>query len=194
MFTITKRVKLVGKKGFAAAALDPKHETYVFHIASLNSAPLVAFLNVHLFQRTQISRSIVKKILTKVSAKYSDFADIFSWDFAIKLPKHIKINTYTIDLEKSKFPTYGPIYNLRSVELKNLKTYIETNLANGFICPSKFPASASILFKRKPNRSLCLCVNYHGLNNITIKNWYSFPLIDEFFDHLGRAKQFIHLV
>ena len=74
-----------------------------------------------------------------------------------------------------------------------LKTYIETNLANGFIRPSKSSAGASILFDRMPDGSLRLCVDYRGLDNITIKNRYLLPLIGESLNWLGRAKRFTQL-
>ena len=79
------------------------------------------------------------------------------------------------------------------MELETLKAYIETNLANGFIRPSKSPAGAPILFDRKSDGSLRLCVDYRGLNNLTIKNRYPLPLIGESLDRLGRAKQFTQL-
>ena len=77
--------------------------------------------------------------------------------------------------------------------METLKTYIETNLANGFIRLSKSPAGAPILFDRKPDGSLRLCVDYRGLNNITIKNRYPLPLIGESLDRLGRARRFTQL-
>ena len=79
------------------------------------------------------------------------------------------------------------------MKLETLKTYIETSLANGFIRPSKSPADPSILFDRKSDGFFRLCVNYQGLNNLTIKNWYPLPLIGELLDRLGRAKQFTQL-
>ena len=103
------------------------------------------------------------------------------------------MNKHAIKLEESKQPPFGPIYNLSSVELETLKTYIKTNLANGFIRPSKSSAGAPILFDRKPNRSLRLCVDYWSLNNITIKNRYPLPLIGESLDWLGRVRQFTEL-
>ena len=189
----TKRVKLVGKKEFATAALDPEHETYVVHVASLSSAPLVASLDVHPFWRPQISGLIVKKAPTKVPAKYLDFADIFSPNLAFELHKHNGINDYAIELVDGQQPPYGPIYSLGPMELETLKTYIETNLANGFIRPSKSLAGAPILFDRKLNGSFRLCVDYQGLNNLTIKNWYLLPLIGESLDRLGRARWFTQL-
>ena len=62
----TTRVELVDKKEFAAATLDPEHETYVVHVASLSSAPLIASQDVHSFRRPQISGLIAKKALTVV--------------------------------------------------------------------------------------------------------------------------------
>ena len=85
------------------------------------------------------------------------------------------------------------IYSLRPVELEILKTYIKTNLANNFIRPSKSPTGAPIFFDKKPDRSFRLCVNYCGLNNITIKNRYPLSLIDKSLDRLGQAKRFTQL-
>ena len=185
----------MGKKEFAAAALDPEHETYIIHIesvssnASLNPSPL----NIHPFRRTQISGLIMKEALTNVPIKYSDFANIFSPDLASKLLKHIGINDHTNELVDGQQPPYGPIYNLGPVELETLKAYIKTNLANGFIRPSKSPAGAPILFNRKSDGSLRWCVNYRGLKNLTIKNRYPLPLIGKLLDRLERAKQFTQL-
>ena len=125
--------------------------------------------------------------------KYSDFADVFSEKSANVSPERTGVNEHAIKLEKSKQPPYGPIYSLRPVELETFKTYIETNLANGFIRASKSPAGALILFVRKPDGSICLCNNYEGLNNLTIKNWYPLPLIGKFLNRLGQAKQFTQL-
>lgn len=106
------------------------------------------------------------------------------------LLEHTEIKTHAINLEESKKPSYGPIYSLEAVELETLKTYIKTKLVNSFIYPSKFPAGVPILFDQKPDGSFRLCVDYQGLNTLTIKNWYPLPLIGEFLDQLGHAKQF----
>ena len=55
------------------------------------------------------------------------------------------------------------------MELVNLKTYIKTNLANGFIHPFKFPTWAPILFDQKLDNSLHLYIDYQSLNNLMIK-------------------------
>ena len=189
----TRCVELVGKKKFAAAALDPQHETYVVYVASLSSTPLVAFFDVHSFRRPQISGLIAEEASPKVPTEYSDFADVFFPDLASKLLKRTRINDHTIELIDGQQPPYRPIYSLGPVKLKTLKAYIETNLANGFIKPSKSSAGAPILFERKSDGSLWLCVDWRGLNNLMIENRYPFPLIKESLDRLERAKRFTQL-
>ena len=73
---------------------------------------------------------------------------------AAKLPKHTGIDDHPIKLVDDKQPFYDPIYSLELVELEKIKTYIETNLANGFILPFQSPASALILFIKMKNSSL----------------------------------------
>ena len=191
----TRHIKLVGKKEFVAVALDPEFETYVLHIRSVCSVALSSSsplnVDVHPSRRPQIYGLIGKKALAKVSAKYSNFADVFSLDLVSKLLEHTRINNHAIKLVDGQQPPYKPIYNLEAIELETLKAYIETNLANSFIKRSKSPAAASILFDKKSNSSLRLCVNYQDRNNFTIKNQYSLLLIGELLDRLERAKQFI---
>ena len=118
----------------------------------------------------------------KVPVKYSNYSNIFLAKYVAELPENTKINKYTIALEESKQPLFGSIYSLKLVELETLKTYIKTNLANGFIWPSKSPVKAPILFDKKPNKSLHFYIDYWGLNNITIRNQYLLSLIGESLD------------
>ena len=143
----------MGKKEFAAAALDPKSEIFIVYVTSLSSnvspSSFPLKLNVHPFRRPQVSDLIAKEAPTKVSAKYSDFVDVFSPDLASEPLKHTGINDHAIKLINGQQPPYGPIYSLKLVELETLKAYIETNLANGFIKPSKSSAGTPILFDRR---------------------------------------------
>lgn len=125
-----------------------------------------------------------------IPSEYADYADVFSEDNANILPDHGP-HDHAIDLiNKEKQPPYGPIYNLSETELATLRAYIDTHLETGFIKPSKSPAGAPILFTKKPNGGLRLCVDYRGLNNLTIKNRYPLPLVGESLDRLGRARKF----
>ena len=108
----------------------------------------------------------------------------------MELLKNTGINKHAIKMQDGKQLPYGLIYSLGPVELETLKIYIKTYLNTGFIQPSKSSPGVSILFDKKPDCSFWLCVNYQGLNNLTIKNWYPLPLIGEVLDRLGRAKQF----
>ncbi len=181
----TKRVQTISRKESAAAALGPDEEAFAVHAALLS---LGAKILVHPAREVQIASLLAKKVI--IPAEYSNLADVFSKESAAELPERSDINEHAIDLEPGKQPPYGLIYSLGPVELETLKTYIETNLANGFIRPSKFPTGEPILFVRMPDGSLCLCVDYRGLNNLTIKNQYPLPLIGELLDRLGQAKRF----
>ena len=137
---------------------------------------------MHPSKKTQIAHLKADEAPTKVSSKYTDFTDIFSPKLTIKLSKYTRINDHAIELINDWQLPYGPIYSLGSVELEILKAYIENNLANNFIKSCKSLAGAFILFDKKPNSNLRLCVNYQDFNNLTIKNWYLLPLIGKLLD------------
>ena len=134
---------------------------------------------VHSEKQAQVEALLFNKAFTEVLAKYSDYSDVFLAEYVVKLPENTGMNEHAIELEEGKQPLFGPIYSLELVKIEILKTYIKTNLANGFIRLSKFPTEALILFNRKPNRSLHLCVDYRGFNNLTIKTQYPLLLIGE---------------
>lgn len=100
------------------------------------------------------------KAPTKIPAKYHDYANVFYPDLAMELPKNIRSNEYTIELIEDRKPLYRPIYALSPIELEKLKTYIKTHLKPRFIQPSKSPANTPILFSKKPNDKLYLCIDY----------------------------------
>lgn len=110
------------------------------------------------------------KILTFILSKYANFIVVFSKNLITKFLEYTGINDYAINLVKKYQLPYGPIYSQKVVKLESLKTYIETNLANGFIKPSNSPISAFVLFIKKFNDSFQLYVNYQNFNNLIIKN------------------------
>ena len=79
---------------------------------------------------------------------------------------------------------------MSSSELVELKKQLEALTASGFIQPSKSPFGALILFVKKKDGKLRMCVDYRALNNVTIKNSYPLPRIDELFDRLQGAMYF----
>jgi hypothetical protein len=127
-----------------------------------------------------------------VPLEYHDFVSVFSKKEASKLPEHRPYD-HRIPLEEGTSLPYGPIYSLSPVELDTLRKYIEENLSRGFIRHSKSPCGTPILFVKKANGSLRLCVDYRGLNKISVKNCYLFLLISELLDRLSGTKYFMKL-
>ena len=92
----TKQVELVGKKEFAAAALDPEHETFVIHVAFLETSSQEG--DVYLSCRAQIAALVANEAPTSISTEYSDFVDIFFSELASELLEHNGINDHAIKL------------------------------------------------------------------------------------------------
>ena len=122
-----------------------------------------------------------------VPHEYHDFLDVFSETLAWELPLHHDYN-HRIELEEGMTPPHGKLYNMSEVELKTLKDYLDDMLDKGFIQPSKSPVGAPVLFVKKKDGSLRLCVDYRGLNKITQKNHYPIPQIETLVDQLHSAK------
>ena len=127
--------------------------------------------------------------ITRLPAQYEEFLDVFEKKNAERLPEH-RLYDCPIDLVEGASPPFGPIYGLSEPELVALRTYIDENLANGFIRHSKSPVGAPILFVKKKDGSLRLCVDYRGLNRVTIRNRYPLPLIPELLDRLRTGMVF----
>ena len=120
-----------------------------------------------------------------------DYADVFSVKDAGVLPLNGPFN-HAIKTE-GKDPLYGPLYNLSEGELKVLWDYLDDAVTKGWIQPSVSPAGAPIMFIPKKDGGLRLCVDYRGLNQITVKNRHPLPLIQETLDRLGNARVFTKL-
>lgn len=127
-----------------------------------------------------------------VPSQYQDLLPAFSKQGADTLPPHRQYDL-SINLEPNTTPPYGPLYPLSETELTTLSEWLEENLSKGFIRASKSPAGAPILFVKKKDGTLRLCVDYRGINKITIKNRYPLPLISESLDRLRSAKIFTKL-
>ena len=93
-------------------------------------------------------------------------------------------------IETTKDPPFGPIYNLSVKELEVLRQYLDESLDKGWIRHSTSPAGAPILFVPKKDGGLRLCVDYRGLNKVTVKNRHALPLIAEILDRLNSAQYF----
>src|SRR5437588_4418134 len=123
---------------------------------------------------------------------YKDYAEIFSEEKIHALLEHGKYD-HKIELQPGTTPPFGPIYPLSKSELQVLRKYLDEILVDGKIVRSTSPAAAPILFVLNPDRKLRLCIDYRGLNKISIKNRYPLPLMNESRDRLGKVKFFTKL-
>ncbi|OMP06578.1 reverse transcriptase [Corchorus capsularis] len=112
----------------------------------------------------------------------NEFPDIFPEELP-GLPPEREFD-FTIDLHPGTDPISITPYRMAPTELKELKTQLQELLDKGFIRPSVSPWGAPVLFVKKKDRSLRLCIDYRQLNRVTGKNRYPLPRIDDLFDQL----------
>ncbi len=125
-------------------------------------------------------------------SQYADLLEAFSKVKATELPPH-RSSDCSIELIPGSTPPKGRIFPLSQPEAEAMKKYIEEELAKGFIRPSTSPASAGFFFVKKKDGSLRPCINYRGLNDITIKFRYPLPLVPAALEQLRQAKYFTKL-
>jgi len=130
--------------------------------------------------------------LSNVPAEYLNLKEVFSKSRAASLPPHRPYDC-AIDLPSGKSPPKGKLYSLTVPEREALEKYISDSLASGFIRPSYSPAGAGFFFVGKKDGSLRPCIDYRGLNSITIKNTYPLPLMSSAFERLQEASIFTKL-
>ncbi|KAL0551582.1 hypothetical protein IC582_010671 [Cucumis melo] len=118
----------------------------------------------------------------------SDYPDVFSEELP-GLPPHREIE-FAIELEPGTIPISRAPYRMAPAELKELKVQLQKLLDKGFIRPSVSPFGAVVLFVKKKDGSMRLCIDYRELNKVTVKNRYPLPKIDDLFDQLQGATVF----
>ena len=91
-----------------------------------------------------------------------------------------------VDFDIELVPETAPIsiapYRMAPVELAELKKQLQELLDRGFIRPSVSPWGAPVLFVKKKDGSMRMCIDYRHLNRVIVKNWYPLPRIDDLFD------------
>ena len=130
---------------------------------------------------------------SNISKAYKKFFDIFFENVNIRLSSHRENLNHFIDLQENAASIFEFLYNLSKTKLKILKEYIDTNLKLEFITRFNFSIDALILFVKKKDESLKLCVDYRHLNSITIRNRYSISLISNILERLKKIKIFIKI-
>ncbi|GKA42798.1 putative reverse transcriptase domain-containing protein, partial [Tanacetum coccineum] len=118
----------------------------------------------------------------------SEFQDVFPEELPGIPP--IRDVEFNIELIPGAEPISKAPYRMAPIELKELKDQLQELLERGFIRPSVSPWGAPVLFVKKKDGSMRLCIDYRELNKITIRNRYPLPRIDDLFDQLQGAKHF----
>ena len=109
-----------------------------------------------------------------------EFLDVFPEDL-LGLPPDIELE-FKIELLPDSASVSILSYRMTPVELKELKTQLQDLVDKGFIRPSVSPWDALVLFVKKKEGTMQLCIDYRQLNKITIKNKYPLSRIDDLFD------------
>jgi hypothetical protein len=115
----------------------------------------------------------------------NEFSDVFLEDLP-GMPPDRDIE-FVIELKPGTAPIYKTLFRMTTPELAELKEHIKELLEKGFIHPSSSPWGAPMIFVSKKDGTQRLCVDYHALNEVTIKNKYPLPRIDDLFDQLCDA-------
>ena len=97
---------------------------------------------------------------------------------------------FAIEVIPGAAPSFKKHYGMTSPELAELKRQLDELLEKKFIRPSTSPWGAPVLFVKKPDGSLRLCIDYRGLNAVTIKNKNPLPRINDLFEQLQGARVF----
>ncbi|KAI5323243.1 hypothetical protein L3X38_032315 [Prunus dulcis] len=134
----------------------------------------------------------VQPVPKAVEAILKEFADVMPKELPKTLPPRREVD-HAIELEPGAKPPAKAPYRMAPPELEELRKQLKQLLDAGYIQPSKAPYGAPVLFQKKREGTLRLCIDYRALNKVTIKNKYPIPLIADLFDQLGGAKYFTKL-
>ena len=131
------------------------------------------------------SNPAVRRLLAK-------YADVFPQTLPMQLPPQ-RPNDHRIPLMTDAPPLCLPTYRMSLTELDALRDHLKELLDHGFIRPSQSPYGAPVLFVKKKDGRLRLCVGYRALNKQTVRDAYPLPRIDEMLDRLQSAVSFSKL-
>ncbi|GJX77052.1 putative reverse transcriptase domain-containing protein, partial [Tanacetum coccineum] len=120
-----------------------------------------------------------------------DFLEVFPEDLP-RLPPARQVQ-FQIDLVLGAAPVARALYRLAPSELKELSTQLQELSYKGFIRPSSSPWGAPILFVKKKDGSFWMCIDYHELNKLTVKNRYPLLRIDDLFDQLQGSSVYLKI-
>ena len=131
-----------------------------------------------------------KKVDPDTEKIISEFKDVFADDLPSGLPPKRQID-HRIELEPFQNPPSRPTYRMSQPEMDELKKQLSELRDKRYIQESKSPYGAPVIFVKKKDGTMRMCIDYRALNKITIKNKYPLPRIDELLDRLLGASTLV---
>ena len=180
--------------------IDWARDEVLLNTASLSTAPRETvegeeLLNGELFLAVGImggSSTIDQAENPRLQSLLNEYKDVFANELPPELPPRRAVD-FEIELQPGAAPPSRPTYRLSFPEQAELKKQLEDLSSKNFIRPSKSPFGAPVLFVKKKDGTMRMVVDYRQLNQITVKNKYPLPRIDELLDKLKGAKFFSKL-
>lgn len=121
--------------------------------------------------------------------EYGDLAEVFNEEECDTLPSHWVTDCAVKLILGAKY-LKPQMYSMTPIELEEMQKYIDKNLARGFIRPSCSHIAAPVLFREKKDGGLWLCVDFHGLNGVSVEPLYPLPLIKDLLATLATGRVF----
>ena len=123
-----------------------------------------------------------------MTPRVREFLDVFPEESpGIPLDREVDL---VIEILPGTVPMSRAPYRMAPTKLKELKSQLQELLDKGFIRPSVSPWGAPVLFVKKKNGTLRMCIDYRQINKVTVKNKYPLPRIEDLFDQLKGAGVF----
>ena len=142
---------------------------------------VAAWVEIKEGQEMEVSDSVARLL--------HEFVDVMPAPLPKELPPRRPIDHRIELILGSKPPALAP-YRMSPAKLLELRKQLKELLDAGLIQPSRAPYGAPVLFQKKHDGSLRMCVDYRALNKATIKNKYPIPLAAKLFDRLSKATYF----
>ena len=184
-----RNVATIGPVGFSGCLKDTTTQSFALSVRLVEQTGPEDARMVASAGEVTSAESGVPEALQRHLDTYSQ---VFSEEEAAELADHGP-HDLAIDLVDGAQAPWGPLYPLSQAELAVLQEYLRSNMQKGYIRPSKSPAGAPILFAKKKDGTLRLCVDYRALNALTVKNRHPLPLIQESLDQLTTGRYFSKL-
>jgi hypothetical protein len=166
----TARISAISAAAFNLLTRQKDHEIFAISFKDISDKA----------RKRELAEEAASNLENLIPEEFKEFKLVFDKEAANKLADHRPAWDHKIELvEGATLPRTEPLRRMTTEELEVLKMYLEENLDKGWIAPSSFEYASPILFVKKPSGGIRFCIDYRRLNDITKKDRYPLPLIDE---------------